>query len=133
MKGKTTNEFSFILKPTKRGVGVFAVYNISGGAFLRLFGKETPTSKRHSRMVPKKDIPKSFQEYCVDRGKNMLCPEDFGAMPLGWYLNHSLTPNVVHQNYNFYATKNITAGEEITIDYNTLEEPEESKPSYYKK
>jgi len=132
MKEKTTNEFSFVLKSTKHGVGVFAAHNIAKGTFLRLFAKETPTSKRHSRALPKKDIPKLFQEYCVDRGETMMCPEDFGAMPVGWYLNHSRTPNATHQNYNYYSAKDIVVGEEITIDYNILEEPKESRSPYYR-
>ena len=48
------------------------------------------------------------------------------------YLNHSKTPNAYHKNYNYYALRDIKAGEEITIDYNTLEEPEEAKEDFYK-
>ena len=129
----TTNEFSFILKSSKYGVGVFSVYKIKKGSFLRLFGKETPKSKRNTRIIPKKNIPKIFKEYCIDRGDKMICPNDFGSMPLGWYMNHSSKPNAIHKNYNFYAAKDIKPGEEITIDYNTLEEPDKNKDSYYKK
>lgn len=53
-------------------------------------------------------------------------------MPVGWYINHSETPNAVHKDYNFYACCDISAGEEITIDYNTLEEPEEAREDFYK-
>jgi SET domain-containing protein len=48
-------------------------------------------------------------------------------------LNHSETPNAVHRDYEYYALVNIRAGEEITIDYNSLGEPEDAKEDYYKK
>ena len=62
----------------------------------------------------------------------MRCPKDFGCMEIGWYLNHSKTPNAYHRNYEYYALRDIKTGEEITVDYNTLEEPEEAKENYYK-
>jgi hypothetical protein len=48
-------------------------------------------------------------------------PPDFGCMEIGWYLNHSDTPNAYHDgSYEYFAGRNIAAGEEITIDYRTL-------------
>lgn len=131
MPQQTTSEFSFFVKPTKHGVGVFAAHKIAKGTFLRLFGEDKPINKDQMRTLSKTDIPKLFQEYCLDRGQIMICPKDFGSMPIGWYLNHSQTPNASHQDYKYYAAREIAAEEEITIDYNTLEEPEENKPPYY--
>ena len=37
-KPQLTNEFSFVLKGTQYGVGVFAVHDIQKGSHLRLFG-----------------------------------------------------------------------------------------------
>lgn len=127
-----TNEFSFILKPSKHGIGVFAVYDIKKGTFLRLFGDE---KKFDNRVVfrDKKTVPELFRGYCMDRGNKLACPSDFGNMPVGWHLNHSENPNAKHRDYDWYASRDISAGEEITIDYNTLEEPEEAKEDYYKK
>ena len=132
MQHQTTNEFSFMLKPAQHGIGVFAVHNITKGTFLRLFAKESQTSKHYIRTLSKKDIPESFRGYCVSRGKTMICAKDFGCMPIGWYVNHSRTPNAAHRNYNYYAIQDIALGEEITIDYNTLEEPKEDEPAYYR-
>lgn len=127
MQNKTT-EFSFILKCSNHGVGIFATHNIKAGTYLRLFGENIEVSI----MREKKDIPKCFQDFCIDRNKKMISPKDFGNMEIGWYVNHSKTPNSYHQNYNYYALRDILAGEEILIDYNTLEEPEEAKEDYYK-
>ena len=124
-------EFSFILKPAKYGVGVFATHDIKKGTYLRLFGDE---NKDYSASVirDKKDVPKDLELYCVDRGEKLSCPRDFGCMEIGWYLNHSKSPNAFHRNYNYFALKDIKAGDEIVIDYNTLEEPESAKEDYYK-
>ena len=128
----STNEFSFILKPAKHGVGVFAVHDIKEGMYLRLFRDEgLPYNIAIDRNI--KDVPKLFHSHCVSRGEVLKCPSDFGRMEIGWYLNHSETPNAYHIDYIYRAKRDIKSGEEITIDYNSLEEPEEVKEDYYKK
>ena len=134
----TTNEFSFVLKPSSYGVGVFAVHGIKKGTHLRLFTNSTE-GVNHVRRLKKENIPEAFLDFCVDRGDEMACPDDFGQMSLGWYMNHSMIgANVEHKNpaneaYQWYASRDIQEGEEILINYNTLEEPEDSREGYYKK
>ncbi len=130
MQNQTT-EFSFVLKPVKYGVGIYATHDIKEGSYLRLFGDENK-DRRASVIRDKKDVPKDFVPYCIDRGEKIACPKDFGCMEIGWYLNHSKSPNAFHRNYSYYALRDIKTGEEIVIDYNSLEEPEESKEDYYK-
>ncbi len=126
-----TNEFSFILKPAQYGVGVFAVEDIKKDTHLRLFGDKETIDLR-SLVRNKKDVPKIFWDYCMDRGEDLVCPIDFGHMHLGWYLNHSKNPNTYpDKDYKWYAKDDIKAGEEITIDYNLLNEPKENQPDYY--
>lgn len=129
-----TNEFSFILKPAKYGVGVFATHDILGGTQLRVFGDNNPI-----RRLKKEEVPEMFRDWCASKGDELICPPDFGYMPIGWYLNHSNTPNAVHDekeaagSYGLWrSARDIKAGEEITIDYNELEEPEEDRKEYYK-
>lgn len=129
MQNKTT-EFSFTLKPAEHGVGVFAAHDIKAETYLRFYDGETEETDV-SVVRKKEDVPEFFREYCLNRGDTLLCPKDFGCMEIGWYLNHSKTPNAYHRNYNFYALRDIKKGEEITIDYNALEEPEEAKKDYY--
>ena len=131
MTETTTTEFSFVLKPSEHGIGVFAACDIKKDSYLMLFAEET-IETNVSKVRKKSDVPKLFQPYCVDRGEELICPRDFGCMEMGWYLNHSKTPNAYHKNYDYYALRDIKEGEEITIDYNDLEEPEEAKEDYYK-
>jgi SET domain-containing protein len=129
-----TNEFSFILKPSTvpgAGVGVFAHTDIPKDTYLRLFGDE---KEYESRSIPRKknEVPEFFREFCMDRGDDLICPKDFGNMPVGWYLNHSSkNANAYHKEFNWHASRDIQAGEEILIDYNSLQEPEEAKLDYY--
>ena len=53
---ETTNEFSFMLKASKHGVGVFAVHDIGLETYLRLFGNEDKEADV-SVIRNKKDIP----------------------------------------------------------------------------
>ncbi len=131
MLDKTT-EFSFVLKSVKYGIGVFAAHDIKEGAHLRLFGDRENIDLR-SIIRSRKDVPEEFRQYCMDRGDKLVCPEDFGQMHVGWYLNHSNNPNTKRdKDYKWYASQNIKTGEEITINYNSLEEPEEAKEDFYK-
>jgi hypothetical protein len=47
-------------------------------------------------------------------------PADWHRMSIGWYINHSDNPNVAHDDYIYYAHKYIRAGEELTINYESL-------------
>ncbi|HEU4677422.1 MAG TPA: SET domain-containing protein [Candidatus Paceibacterota bacterium] len=128
-----TNEFSFVLKPAAHGVGVFATHGIAKGTHLRMFGDGETVSNR-SVVRNKEDVPEQFREYCADRGEKLLCPADFGQMAVGWYLNHSREANAIpDEDYKWYAARDIEAGEEITIDYNSLGEPAEAREDYYSK
>lgn len=129
MQDKTT-EFSFVLKNSDHGIGVFAFHDIKVDTYLRVFGDEN--NPHDVSMVRKKEtVPEFFRSYCVDRGEIMECPSDFGRMEVGWFINHSKNPSAHIRNREFYAFRNILAGEEITADYNSLKEPRESKEDYY--
>lgn len=134
-------EFSFILKPSPLGgVGVFATHDIPSGTLL--FNQDY---KSNHRTLKIKDVPEELIKYCIYiNNDECLCPERFDHMEIGWYLNHSATPNIAKKDLNeitmnidrvkrpFYAIKDIKAGDEILIDYNYLNEPEHLKEDYYK-
>lgn len=126
-----TTEYSFILRPSEYGIGVFATHAIAQGTFLRLFGdRDAPDPVTKECRV--QDVPDAFRMYCLHRPDGVIRPADFGCMEIGWFLNHSKHPNARHAGYDYYAARDIQEGEEITIDYNTLDEPEEHKEAYYR-
>lgn len=127
-----TDEFSFLLKPSKNGVGVFAAHDIKEGTLLRLMGEH------HDDFVERnaEDVPKLFRQYCLgyENGK-LICPKDFGQMSLEWYINHAARETATatsKDGIHHYAARDIKAGEEITIDYNLFNEEESSREDYYR-
>ena len=126
------DEFSFMLRPSPHGVGVFAIHSIAAGEPLRLFAEEEGIDLDLLERTAT-DVPPAFRKLCIFRGAKMVCPLDFGHIPIGWYMNHSFTPNAVRDgSYRWYAARDIAPGEEILIDYNCLDEPEEEKEDFYK-
>lgn len=135
------SEFSFMLKPSPLGgVGVFATHDIPVGT--HLFNR-----KFEMRTMKVKDVPAPLLKYCIYiNDLECLCPERFDRMEIGWYINHSSTPNIARKNVvsnaeaeknikerAVYAIQNIKAGDEIFIDYNSLDEPDHLKEDYYRK
>lgn len=121
-----TSEFSFVLAPSKiHGIGVFATHNIKKGTKLRLFSEEDPRYISIDSPLLNSPLKKKFCEtYCVKDADGYYCPLDFGKKEIGWHLNHSKVANAYHIEYIYYALKDIDEGEEITIDYGTLNETE---------
>ncbi len=134
------SEFSFVLKPSPLGgVGIFAVHDIAAGTLVF-------NATYHVRILKIKDVPGEFLKYCIYiNDEECLAPERFDCMGIGWYTNHSDTPNIAKrgaikdENGNYdpdsqvYAIKDIKAGDEILIDYNSFDEPEHLKDNCFRK
>jgi len=126
-----------MLKPSSLGgVGVFATHDIPKGTHLF-------KTKYELRTLLIKDVPEPWLKYCIYiNDKECLCPERFDRIEVGWFINHSSTPNIARKNVitdvesfkerTLYAIQDIKAGDEIYIDYNSLNEPESLKEDYYK-
>lgn len=122
-------EFSFILRPSAvGGIGIFATHDIP-------VGTQVFSSKFSPRKTNPKDVPYEFIKYCVFLNDDeCFCPERFDHMEIRWYLNHSEKPNISKTSEgHLISIIDIQAGDEILIDYNTLNEPEHLKDAYYKK
>ncbi len=117
-----TDELSFILRPSPHdGVGVFSTHGIRRGSRLRLF--PGPAS-RFVRVENERDLSllALFSRWFgIEGTKGYYVPHDFGCMEIGWYLNHSPDPNAYHDEaFDYFASRDIQAGEEITVDYHSL-------------
>lgn len=116
-----TDEFSFLLRPSPHGVGVFAAHGIRAGTPLRLYDETSGTEM--SRRVRTDSVQGEFIKYCIPCEEDgwVTRPADFGKMDLVWFLNHGDTPNAGHNgDYAYRAIRDIAAGEEILIDYYAL-------------
>ncbi len=110
----------FILKPSGiHGVGVFTTKKIKAGTRIEWDLFRRGDLKRVKRVTHPLE-----RRYCIwDRKlKIWWCPQHFSRMSLGWYTNHSKTPNVsCGGRYDHWVTlRDIKAGEEITISYKAL-------------
>lgn len=111
-----TTEYSFILAPSGiHGVGVFTTHAIRKDTRLRLFAESEGVRYQES-------VPSEFERYVFAQdAPRIMCPADFGCMSVGWHVNHADNPNTRTEGYEYIADRDIEAGEEITIDYKTLE------------
>ena len=116
------------LAPSKiHGVGVFAIRDIPKGTnpFTDspsiAFVKVKPTELSRQQAV----IRKLIEDFCpLQKGRFYLPAKGMGAIDVSYYLNTSKTPNMLEQGEgeDFIAARDIKAGEELTVDYDTYSE-----------
>lgn len=111
-----TNEFSFELRPSQiHGVGVFARHKINQGAILCIWGDEPAAieTKMENSLIAR---------HCVKWNGSVWRPPCMSRMAIGWYLNHSETPNAeILRDDVVVAARTIESGEEILINYGVFE------------
>lgn len=139
------SEFSFVLKLSAiTGVVVFATHNISAGALLIKRGHKI-------RVLKMSQVPKDLLVYCLYiSNEECVASEWFDGLEIGWYINHADEPNIEHGRdiqkiieqvkkdsvceieSSFIPIKDIKAGEEILINYDSFEEPTHLKDDFYR-
>ena len=76
--------------------------------------------------------PRTFEQlkwcnkWCIYAWDKFYGPADPNHMSLAWYVNHSSTPNArasyrKNGHWRFVALRNIKIGEEVTVNYSTLD------------
>ena len=120
-----------VLKPSAiHGIGVWTMDAIPAGEFLRLWQPDDWRFVPFAEAEKDPDLWAVRDIYCVKDKDGYHCPLDFHRMSIGWFMNHSDMPNVRSSkelNYEYYAVRDIAAGEEIVCDYRALT-PYESAP-----
>ena len=112
-------ELDLIIKPSKiEGVGVFANKDLKKGSKLywdkRI--RKIPIKKAKSN----KKLYEMCERYCIETKSNYHCPLNFYKMSIIWFLNHSKNPNMIQVKGGWVAKRNINKGEELTINYDSL-------------
>lgn len=102
------------------GIGVFAVVNFKVGEFVPLFNPEVfarrikdPTDRMRMHVVELED-------------GEFAAPQNWNAMDMGWFVNHSESPNV--EEGSLFALRDIAAGEELFLNYLALGSDEHTTP-----
>jgi hypothetical protein len=121
------NVFTRLRRFDIHGVGVFAIIDIPIGTYI-FKGDKSEVIWFTEREIGLSSLPEAVQklynDFCVilpdGNSKKYGCPDSFNNMPLSWYLNESDNPNLAcNKDYDFYAIRDIKAGEELTVDYST--------------
>ncbi|MBS1493180.1 MAG: SET domain-containing protein-lysine N-methyltransferase [Bacteroidetes bacterium] len=109
----------FELRPsTIHGVGVFAVIDIKKDTPLELFEPEDDNFIPFEHVPNSKFPEKIIEKYSIMGDEGYSGPKSFHRMSIGWYLNHSDTPNIYcNEDYEYFALRDIAADEELTVDY----------------
>jgi hypothetical protein len=117
------------LEPSKvdeGGVGVFAIVNIKKSTPLFRGDNEEILQVKESafRRAPLA-IRRLYRDFTVFRKEMPLfsCPTNFNRLTVSWYINEPKpgeSPNVrCNDECDFFALRDIKAGEELTVDYST--------------
>lgn len=101
------------------GVGVFAIKAIPEDTPV-FCGDDAPlvwVPADLARSMPK-EVRRLYEDFCVLKGEEYGCPENFNMLTPAWYVNHSDAPNVsCNEEFRFFALRDIEVGEELTADY----------------
>ncbi|MFO0825122.1 MAG: SET domain-containing protein [Gemmataceae bacterium] len=115
----------FRLKPSTipgAGVGVFATADIARGTVLTGLFASDDVQRLSWEEFAALEVPAEVKEHFATRYEvECFVPRHFNRMSVGWYLNDSDSPNLAHDaDYNYFALRDIKAGEELFIRYDDL-------------
>lgn len=120
------------------GVGVFAVTDITKGDPLfhgdnagMLWVEESAVKAACNKNPDIRPLYRAFPIYkkgVKGKGGKFGCPTNFNCLTVAWYINEpdsGKQPNVYcdSETYDFYASKPIKAGDELTADYSKYSDP----------
>jgi SET domain-containing protein len=124
MRKRKWHKALLYLGPSKiHGIGCFSDTRIKKGEFVRVWSPEdsrwVPLKKAHAS--PHKKL---FQRFGIRTTGGYWAPIDFLRISVGWYMNHSETPNLQSDDgdVTYYALRDIEPGEEVTIDYRRMDD-----------
>ena len=104
------------------GVGAIAIRPIARGTLV--FAGEDERATWVSRSAVKKlpaELRSLYEDFGMVDGTKLGVPTNLNRLSVGWYVNHSRTPNLeAGEDGRFRALRHIDAGEELTADYRTF-------------
>jgi hypothetical protein len=109
------------LKPSKlhpSGIGVFAIKLIPKGT--KIFaGENEEVFWIEGTSIPKdKRFRRLYEDYSIIDDGYYGCPTSFNRLTPAWFVNESKKPNArIDENYDFFSLRNISVGDEITVDF----------------
>lgn len=123
------------LQASAHGVGVFAVRNISAG-INPFMGTRTAQDEwikiPESEVYKNPDIPEAVRLMIEDffiwkNGFIYFPPLGMNELGIGYFVNHSNNPNLREKNKEFVTLREVKAGEELTVNYETYSDTDIEK------
>jgi hypothetical protein len=115
-------------KVHKGGVGVFAIRGIPKGTNIFAGERESLVWTDCEKLPKQRSLRKLYTDFGVLRSDRCGTPASFNSIGPGWYLNQSAKPNVrCDENLDFFALRDIKAGEELTANYDEYSHPPSEK------
>jgi SET domain-containing protein len=108
------------------GVGVIAIRHIPAGTLVFRGESERLTwvSTAVVRRLPAA-IRSLYEDFGMAWGDQLGVPPNLNRLSVGWYVNHSDTPNLAAgEDGRFRTLRRIRKGEELTADYRTFVDKE---------
>ncbi|MBA3898049.1 MAG: SET domain-containing protein [Sphingomonadaceae bacterium] len=109
------------------GIGVFALTAIRTGT--EIFANDARAIRWVSAAVLEQPDLQPWQrafydDFAIRMGDQLGCPDSFDLLTTGWFLNEpidGMSPNVrATADFRFVAARNVKAGEELTISYDSF-------------
>lgn len=106
-----------------QGVGVFAIKDIPKGTNPFIGSCQHKYLEFTQKELEELDfgVKNMVKDFCIFKNGKMLIPTcAFNGIDISYFPNHSTKPNLTVDAYGeiFITSRNITAGEELTFDYN---------------
>jgi hypothetical protein len=103
-------------------IGIITTQDIPKGTKLPLFAND---DYKLWRLRDVRKLPALFRERLLKYGvldrSGLHGPKYPSQMSIGWYIRHSDDPTTrIDEEYDYFARRDIKAGEEITVDLHTL-------------
>ena len=129
IKDLRENVYCRLGKSNIHGVGVFAIRDISEGtnpfSGFRTSEEGISISKQEIANDPliSEAVKGVADEFMAVQGGEYLFPQtSLNEIGIAFYVNHSETPNLREEGDEFYTTRAIKTGEELTANYRTYAE-----------
>ncbi len=105
-----------------QGVGVYTWAPWRAGDIVFPDDKATEDCVLIAEAPTEEPLKTLVNRYGVETKEGIWIPSDFNRMGAWWYMNHAGDPNLKYVGDDITAARDIAAGEELTIDYRTLDE-----------
>jgi hypothetical protein len=110
----------FLAASTIRGLGVFTWFPVAKDHLVFPYD-DVEDCVLITDPPPEGPLQVMVNRYGVETKEGIWIPSDFNRMGVWWYINHSAEPNIAYRGNDIVAARDLAAGEELTIDYRTLD------------